>query len=252
MANIFNRRQSKLNSLITSAFTSAFVYYWPKYFNPECSNLIFRKYDEYSPSGDTEIKPIKSIENFNISLKYPPSFDGRCVLYPNEKSLLDYLKWRQVDCHINNLYNTVFYTLTGEYSRYVPNSNSTFDVYLPETEPFTRKYHSHQDATKILSGTSSGDKNEIMFSEYGVNYNNEIEQFRKGTILTLDIPQKLSTEIEYLSKEKQSKATINKLKQIQKDFEDLETSKQESFFKLLNVDIIGDAFWQTYGFLLKL
>jgi tRNA(His) guanylyltransferase len=34
-----------------------------------------------------------------------------------------------------------------------------------------------------LSGTFSSDKNEILFSEFGINYNNEPEQFKKGTTL---------------------------------------------------------------------
>ena len=32
-----------------------------------------------------------------------------------------------------------------------------------------------------LKGSFAKDKNEILFSEFGVNYNNEPEQFRKGT-----------------------------------------------------------------------
>lgn len=40
-----------------------------------------------------------------------PSFDGRIICYPNEDILIDYLRWRQADCHINNLYNTVFWAL---------------------------------------------------------------------------------------------------------------------------------------------
>jgi tRNA(His) guanylyltransferase len=40
-----------------------------------------------------------------------PSFDARLVSYPNLKSLRDYFSWRQVDCHINNLYNYCFWLL---------------------------------------------------------------------------------------------------------------------------------------------
>lgn len=40
-----------------------------------------------------------------------PSFDGRAVCYPSVQNLRDYLSWRQVDCHINNLYNTTYWTL---------------------------------------------------------------------------------------------------------------------------------------------
>jgi len=65
-----------------------------------------------------------------VSLKYPPSFDGRIVLYPTEKAVRDYFSWRQADseylslesfprelesvhriAHINNLYNTAFWAL---------------------------------------------------------------------------------------------------------------------------------------------
>ena len=34
-----------------------------------------------------------------------------------------------------------------------------------------------------LKGTLAKDKNEILFTEFGVNYNNEPEQFRKGTAI---------------------------------------------------------------------
>lgn len=62
-------------------------------------------------------------------LEYPPSFDGRIVLYPTEKEVRDYFSWRQADskadthydaryrslnmivAHINNLYNTLFWAL---------------------------------------------------------------------------------------------------------------------------------------------
>ena len=44
-------------------------------------------------------------------LQYPPSFDARVVTYPTLKSIRDYLSWRQVDCHVNNLYNTSFWAL---------------------------------------------------------------------------------------------------------------------------------------------
>lgn len=29
---------------------------------------------------------------------YPPSFDGRVILYPSNRNLRDYLSWRQADC----------------------------------------------------------------------------------------------------------------------------------------------------------
>lgn len=47
----------------------------------------------------------------STTLQYPPSFDARVVCYPSLKSIRDYLNWRQVDCHVNNVYNTSFWAL---------------------------------------------------------------------------------------------------------------------------------------------
>lgn len=77
---IYNRRSAKIMSNVNSLFTSAFCFHWPKWFP-------------------------------NKQLKYPPSFDARVVLYPNDQNLKDYLSWRQADVHINNLYNTTFWNL---------------------------------------------------------------------------------------------------------------------------------------------
>lgn len=76
----FSRRSSKIISYICSAFTSNYVFHWTKYFVDQ-------------------------------PLLYPPMFDGRVVLYPTDTNLRDYLSWRQADTHINNLYNTCFWTL---------------------------------------------------------------------------------------------------------------------------------------------
>ncbi|KAH6909308.1 Thg1 C terminal domain-containing protein [Coprinopsis sp. MPI-PUGE-AT-0042] len=78
--SLYNRRSSKINSTLTSYFTSSYVLHWGQYF------------------PDTP-------------LAYPPSFDGRIVCYPTEKVVKDYFAWRQADTHINNLYNTTFWAL---------------------------------------------------------------------------------------------------------------------------------------------
>lgn len=95
----------------------------------------------------------------NNKLKYPPSFDARIVLYPTFENLRDYLSWRQADVHINNLYNTCFWNL------------------------ILNKGLSNAEAEEHLRGTVSSDKNELLFSEFGINYNNLPPMFRKGTIL---------------------------------------------------------------------
>ena len=79
-AKVFTRRKDKITTTFVSLFSSSFVFYWKDYFP-------------------------------DIELKYAPIFDGRMVIYPTFKILRDYLSWRQADCHINNLYNTAFWTL---------------------------------------------------------------------------------------------------------------------------------------------
>lgn len=65
--------------------------------------------------------------------------------------------------HINNLYNTTFWTLVQQGGM------------------------GARQAEQRLSGTYSADKNEILFKEFGINYNNEPECFKKGTVLYRDV-----------------------------------------------------------------
>ncbi|CAM9381150.1 unnamed protein product [Scytosiphon promiscuus] len=91
-------------------------------------------------------------------LLYPPNFDARIVSYPSAQHVRDYFAWRQADCHINNLYNTCFWALVADGV-------------------------SKQDAQVALKGTTSGDKNELLFSRFDTNYNDVPQRFRKGTTL---------------------------------------------------------------------
>ncbi|RMD45065.1 hypothetical protein DV735_g199, partial [Chaetothyriales sp. CBS 134920] len=109
---LFDRRRDKLVSTVVSTFTAAYV-------------ALFDQIQK------------------NIDLAFLPTFDSRAILYPSVSTLRDYLAWRQVDCHINNLYNTTFWAL----------------------------------------GTVASDKNEILWSQFGINYNNEPEMFRKGSVV---------------------------------------------------------------------
>jgi len=115
------------------------------------------------------------IMNFEDIMGYPlktiPSFDARVICYPSEKILIDYFSWRQADCHINNLYNTIFWKL----------------VQSGETE---------RRAEEILSGTLSSEKNEMLFTRFGINYSKEDLMFKKGSVLVWD---------NYIDPEKQAK-----------------------------------------------
>lgn len=113
-------------SCIVSAFTSAYVFNWKRH--------------------------------FEIELKDIPTFDSRIVVYPNEQCAKDYFRWRQVDCHINNLYNTTFWAMV-------------------------KTGMGNQEVEKILKDTNSGKKNEILFSKFGINYNSIEEIYRRGTFI---------------------------------------------------------------------
>ena len=67
--------------------------------------------------------------------------------------------------HINNLYNTTFWSL----------------IQLGGMDATA--------AAKTLDGTFSADKNEILFSKFSINYNNEPDIFRKGSVIFRDVSQ---------------------------------------------------------------
>ena len=64
--SLYNRRHAKILTTVVSQFTSSYVFNWTKHFP-------------------------------GVKLKYPPSFDGRIVLYPTDKVVRDYFSWRQAD-----------------------------------------------------------------------------------------------------------------------------------------------------------
>ncbi|XP_072768451.1 probable tRNA(His) guanylyltransferase isoform X2 [Nerophis lumbriciformis] len=136
-----------------------------------------------------------------------PGFDGRVVLYPSNRNLKDYLSWRQADCHINNLYNTVFWTL-------VQKSGLTTI-----------------QAEDRLKGTLAGDKNEILFSEFDINYNNEPAVHRKGTTLIWEKRDETVTKQKSLANDEKKEVLV--------------TRSRKSVQSYV-CDIIGEQFWEQH------
>lgn len=124
-SEFYQRRPSMIVSVIVSFFTSTFVMKWKEFF------------------------PWKE-------LKYPPSFDGRAVCYPSSEILRDYLSWRQVDCHINNQYNTCFWLLVKSGKR-------------------------KSEAQDFLKGTQTKEKNELLIQQFNIHYNTLPAIFRQGS-----------------------------------------------------------------------
>ncbi|KAH7663121.1 tRNA(His) guanylyltransferase protein [Dioscorea alata] len=169
----YERRASKLVPLSVSYFTSVYVMKWNEFF------------------------PDKE-------LKHPPYFDGRVICYPRAKIVLDYLAWRQVDCHINNQYNTCFWML----------------VKSGKTE---------QEAQESLKGTVSKDKNELLFQQFGVNYDKLPAIFRKGSCVY----------IEKLEETVKLDDSGNPVKRLRKKV------------TVGHFDIIGPKFWNEHPYILE-
>ncbi|KAL2089127.1 hypothetical protein ACEWY4_016026 [Coilia grayii] len=179
--NLFKRRASKLMTHVTSQFSSSFVFYWAEYFTEQ-------------------------------PLLYPPSFDGRVVLYPSNRNLRDYLSWRQADCHINNLYNTVFWALVQKGGL------------------------STSQAEERLRGTVAGDKNEMLFSEFNINYNSEPQQYRKGTTLIWNMAEEVVTK---------------KVKPANENEKEVHVTRTRRKIAAHHCDIIGEQFWEEHSGVLE-
>ncbi|PMD16417.1 tRNAHis guanylyltransferas-like protein Thg1 [Hyaloscypha hepaticicola] len=170
---LFERRSSKLVTTIVSTFTAYYVHLWASFF-PE------------------------------TPLSAPlPSFDGRAVQYPSVQNLRDYMSWRQVDCHINNLYNTTFWAL----------------IQIGGLDA--------KSAEKELAGSLAADKNEILFSKFKINYNNEPEIYKKGSVVFRDIAQSKTQEENDRKRRAKARITVQ------------------------HVDIIKDEFWERRPWLLS-
>ncbi|KAL9234100.1 hypothetical protein vseg_009007 [Gypsophila vaccaria] len=128
-SKFYQRHSSRIVSVIVSLFSATYI----------------KKWKEFFPSKE---------------LRYTPSFDGRAVCYPSSKILRDYLSWRQVDCHINNQYNTCFWMLV-------------------------KSGKGKKEAQNHLKGTLTQDKNSMLV-QYGIDYNAQPEIFRFGSCVFRD------------------------------------------------------------------
>ncbi|RKP03755.1 hypothetical protein CXG81DRAFT_29176 [Caulochytrium protostelioides] len=171
-AQIFRRREAKLVSTIASQFAAQYTFLWP----------------QYMP---------------NTTLQSPPVFDARAVVYPTVQNVRDYFAWRQADCHINNLYNTTFWTMV-------------LDPKHPE--------RTTREVEAILKDTNAAGKNEILFTQYDINYAHLPAMFRKGS--TLFRTKTAVTETSRTTGEP--------------------VVRQRDVIQTTYDDLIGDAFWDAH------
>ncbi|KAM7188749.1 tRNA guanylyltransferase [Naviculisporaceae sp. PSN 640] len=195
LTTLFERRSGKIVSTVVSTFTAYYIHYWSTYFT------------------ETPLSPPL------------PSFDGRAVCYPSIQNLRDYMSWRQVDCHINNLYNTTFWALIQQGGK------------------------DNIEAEQILKGTLSADKNEILFSQFSINYNNEPEIFKKGSVIFRDYElvepgtHNVTQEVEQMAGEPTQQSKTQK--------ENEKKRRAKARVTVEHLDIIKDDFWDRRPWLLS-
>ncbi|KAH9063629.1 tRNAHis guanylyltransferase [Lactarius vividus] len=206
---LYNRRRSKITSLLCSLFTSTYVMLWSQCF------------------PDTP-------------LRYAPSFDARIVLYPGAQEVRDYFSWRQADTHVNNLYNTVFWALVQQGGQ------------------------TTKEAHEMLRGTVSSQKHEILFSRFGINYNDLPRQFRKGSTIVKDKLPIVETDDDEGEADIKIKAdSVPNEYDLAPEIDEAgapapEKSSSEKRRaratiqqRLLHYDIIADGFWKRRPYLLE-
>jgi len=145
--------------------------------------------------------------------------------------LRDYISWRQADCHINNLYNTTFWALV------------------------LRDGMSNTEAEEFLKGTLSSDKNEILWSRFGINYNNELGIFRKGSVLfreyaLVDPSVRDEEGGEDTVADRGDETGVDKdLSKTQK--EKMKKARQKAEIVVEHIDVIKEEFWLRRPWLLS-
>ena len=175
--SLYNRGQFKITSTLTSLFTSCYVFNtWSTYFS-------------------------------NTPLLYPPSFDGRIVLYPTEKHVRDYFTWRQADgkswfslsllfiIRINNLDMLVWQTAHINNFQVLVYTTPLFGL-VQQGNQTTTEAHVMLRVSRLLviykktdmviesSSFLKGNIFErIFYSRFGINYNSLDARFRKGSVL---------------------------------------------------------------------
>ena len=83
--------------------------------------------------------------------------------------------------HVNNLYNTTFWALVQQGGIDATQAEERLKVL------YFRGVIVLGFPLIEMQGTVASEKNEILFSEFEVNYNNEPELFKKGSIIYRDV-----------------------------------------------------------------
>lgn len=110
---------------------------------------------------------------------------------------------------------------------------------------------SNTDAERELHGTVSSDKNEILFKRFGINYNNEDEMFKKGSVVyrqyQLEDPKPESKSRH--GDDDEAPMDESKISRAQQD--KLRKLRRKAQVVVDHVDIIKDEFWERRPWILS-
>lgn len=87
-----------------------------------------------------------------------------------------------------------------------------------------------------LKGTLASDKNEILFSEFNINYNNESVLHRKGTALIW---------------EKREETVCKHTKRPDEEEKEVPVTRSRRRVEAYHCDIIGEQFWEEHPDILE-
>ncbi len=128
----------------------------------ECTFLFPKNLDIF----DRRVEKLVSLIASKMSVEFAkssivknscPTFDARILVLPTEEQVIRCFQWRQMDSHRNAISTQCFWRLV-------------------------KSGKSERKAQKIMLGMKDKDKNELLFSEFGVNYNDTPQWQRKGTM----------------------------------------------------------------------
>ena len=101
-----------------------------------------------------------------------------------------------------------------------------------------------------MKGTVAAEKNEILFSRFKVNYNNEPEIFRKGSVVfrnyELEEPQELLQQMDDTSSANGQQGALSRTQS-----EKLRKEKAKARVVVKHLDIIKDDFWERRSWILS-
>jgi len=150
---------------------------------------------------------------YGVSDEYSFVFHKSCSLFERRSS------------HINNLYNTTFWALVQQGAM------------------------NAKDAEKTLSGSLSAEKNEILFSRFKINYNNELELYKKGSVVFREYEL---VEPGAATRRNEDDESSTELSQVSKtQVEKNKKRRAKARIIVQHVDIIRDDFWDRRPWLLS-